>query len=324
VVEPTGPRIEANTHPQPHAAIVGGGIMGCDIAAIFAAGGWQVHVMSPSQATRDTLPVRLRKTLAGLDADPALADQVQAWERLEDVPWPQVDIVIEAATEDLALKQRLFAQLDTLARPDIPLASNTSSYPIGEIGKDLKTRARVVGLHFFMPAHLVPLVEVVSAEFTDPAVAERAQAVMQSLGKETISVRKDLPGFVANRLQHALMREALWLVANGAATPEDVDKAVRYGFGFRFLACGPMLQKEMSGWDTNYRSGSMIYPSLCNDSRPPDMFRDMVAQGHTGMKTGHGLWQWDENSIRQEKARYEHMLRQAFLLLTGESESTPP
>jgi 3-hydroxybutyryl-CoA dehydrogenase len=157
---------------------------------------------------------------------------------------------------------------------------------------------------------------VVPVAFTDTAVTERAEAVMQSLGKVTIRVRKDLPGFVANRLQHALVREALDMVAKGVATPEDIDKAVRYGFGFRFLACGPMLQKEMSGWDTNYRSGSMIYPSLCNDARPPDMFRDMVAQGHTGMKAGRGLWQWDGPSIQREKERYEEMLRASFDLLT--------
>src|SRR5665647_598008 len=130
VAEPKEPRIVANAHP--HAAIVGGGIMGCDIGAIFAAGGWQVHVMSPSQTTRGTLPDRLRKALAGLEADPGLADQVQTWARLEDIPWPQVDIVIEAVTEDLPLKQQLFARLEELARPDIPLATNTSSYPIGE------------------------------------------------------------------------------------------------------------------------------------------------------------------------------------------------
>lgn len=304
------------SHPPRHAALIGGGIMGGDIAAIFAAGGWQVHVVSPSQATRDSLPARLGKALTALGADPALASRVQAHAQLEDLPWPQVAIVIEAVTEDLALKQQLFSQLEDLARADIPLATNTSSYRISEVGQHLRTRSRVVGLHFFMPAHLVPAVEVVCADFSDPAVADTAQAIMQSLGKVPIRVAKDIPGFVANRLQHALVREALWMVANGVATPEAVDTAVRYGFGFRFLACGPMLQKEMSGWDTNYRSGSMIYPSLCNDARPPDMFKDMVAQGHTGMKAGRGLWQWDGPSIQREKERYEKMLRASFELLT--------
>lgn len=108
-------------------------------------------------------------------------------------------------------------------------------------------------------------------------------------------------------------------MANGAATPEDIDKAVRYGFGFRFLACGPMLQKERSGWDTNYRSGCMIYPSLCNDKQPPDMLKGMVAQGRLGMKSGRGLWSWDTDSIRQENARYEKTLREAFAILTRQS-----
>lgn len=305
------------TEPQRQAAIIGGGIMGCDIAAIFAAGGWQVHVVSPTPATRASLPVRLGKTLAALDADPALAAQVLAHARLEDVPWPQVQIVIEAATEELALKQQLFTQLEALAPPDIPLASNTSSYLITDVGGHLATRSRVLGLHFFMPAHLVPGVEVVRTDFTDAAVAERAEGLMAALGKVPIRVAKDITGFVANRLQHALVREALWMVAQGAATPEDIDKAVQYSFGFRFLACGPMLQKEMSGWDTNYRAGSMIYPTLCNDPRPPDMFRDMVAQGHTGMKTGRGLWSWDEAATQREKSRYEKTLRAALGVLNS-------
>lgn len=304
----------------PHAVIVGGGIMGGDIAAIFAAGNWQVHVMSPSQATREALPARLKATLSKLGAAEVCADNLKVWSRLEDIPWPQVDIVIEAATENLPLKQQLFSQLEQLARADIPLATNTSSYPIGEIGKHLRTRSRVVGLHFFMPAHLVPLVEVVCAEFSDPAVADTAENIMKSLGKMPIRVGKDIPGFVANRLQHALVREALSMVANGAASPEDIDKAVRYGFGFRFLACGPMMQKEMSGWDTNYQSGSMIYPSLCNAPQPPDMFKDMVARGHTGMKAGRGLWQWDAASIQREKERYEKTLQAGFEILTRKDD----
>lgn len=305
----------------PVAAIIGGGIMGCDIAAIFAAGGWQVHVVSPTPATRDSLPARLGKTLAALDAEPARATQVRAHAQLEELPWSQVQIVIEAATEELALKQQLFTQLEALAPPDIPLASNTSSFLIGAVGGHLATRSRVLGLHFFMPAHLVPGVEVVRAEFTDGAVAEQAEGIMQSLGKVPIRVARDITGFLANRLQHAMVREALSMVAQGVATAEDVDKAVQYGFGFRFLACGPMLQKEMSGWDTNYRSGSIIYPTLCNDPRPPEMFRELVARGHAGMKTRHGLWQWDDASIQREKTRYEKALRAALRVLNDEETS---
>ena len=226
--------------------------------------------------------------------------------------------MIEAATEDLALKHKLFAELERLARPDAVLASNTSTFPIGEIGKNLKTRPRVAGLHFFMPAHLVPLVEVISADFTDAAVAERLMTIMKDLGKAPIHVGKDIPGFVGNRLQHALMREALWLVANGVTTPEGIDTAVRYGFGFRYVACGPMMQKEMSGWDTNFYAGTSVYPHLYNEKAPPPFLKDMVAKGHLGMKTKRGFWEGTDERIAQEKARIERCLQAGMEILRAD------
>jgi 3-hydroxybutyryl-CoA dehydrogenase len=267
---------------QRAAAIIGGGIMGGDIAIVFAAGGWKVHVMSPSQKTRDALPARIAAGLAKLAAPPAHAANVETCARIEDLPWRDIDIAVEAATEDLPLKQRLFAQIDTLARPGIALATNTSNFPIGEIGRNLTHRARVAGLHFFMPAHLVPLVEVVSAEFTDPRVAGELVALMKALGKAPIWVKKDVPGFVGNRIQHAMLREAFYLINDGIVDADGVDTAVRYGFGFRFIACGPILQKEMSGWDTNYIVGSALYPHLYNEKAPPPFLKEMVDRATSG------------------------------------------
>lgn len=295
--------------------IIGGGIMGGDIAIIFAAAGWNVHVMSPSQKTRDALPGRIAAGLKKLGAQPV---GVNRYARIEDIDWGNVDLVIEAATEDLPLKQKLFAQIETLVRPEIPLATNTSNFPIGEIGKSLKTRKRVAGLHFFMPAHLVPLVEIVSAEFTDPGTADALEKLMKQLGKAPIRVNKDVPGFVGNRLQHAMMREALYLIANGVTDAEGIDTAVRYGFGFRFIACGPMLQKEMSGWDTNYLVGSALYPHLYSEETPPQFLRDMVDKGHTGMKTKRGFWKWTDDSVASEKARIERALQAGFDILRSE------
>ena len=295
--------------------IIGGGIMGGDIAIIFAAAGWNVHVMSPSQKTRDALPGRIAAGLKKLGAQPV---DVKRYARLEDIDWNAVDLMIEAATEDLPLKQMLFAQAEALARPDIPLATNTSNFPIGEIGKSRKTRSRVAGLHFFMPAHLVPLVEVVSAGFTDPRTADALEQLMKQLGKAPIRVNKDVPGFVGNRLQHAMMREALYLVADGVTDAEGIDTAVRYGFGFRFIACGPMLQKEMSGWDTNYLVGSALYPHLHSENAPPQFLRDMVDKGHTGMKAKHGFWKWTDESVASEKARIERALQAGFDILRSE------
>jgi len=128
-------------------------------------------------------------------------------------------------------------------------------------------------------------------------------------------VNKDVPGFIGNRLQHAMIREALYLIADGVVSPEGIDTAVRYGFGFRFLACGPMMQKEMSGWDTNFYAGTALYPSLHAESGPPQFLKEMVERGHIGMKARHGLWEWTDESIAQEKARIEKVLQAAFAVL---------
>ena len=305
---------------QSGVAIIGGGIMGGDIATIFAAGGWNVHVMSPSAKTRDALPARLNAGLAKLAADPARSALVRTYASLEAIPWQQVDLVIEAATEDLALKQQLFARIEALARPEIPLTSNTSTIPIGAIGEHLKTRSRVAGLHYFMPAHLVPLVEIIRAEHTDKAIVDWLEQNQKELGKAPVRVNKDIPGFLGNRLQHAMMREALYLVADGVVSPEAVDTAVRYGFGFRFLACGPMMQKEMSGWDTNFYAGSSVYPHLYAEKIPPQFLKDMVAKGHIGMKARHGLWEWTDESAAKEKARIEKVLQAALQILQADAK----
>ena len=301
--------------PQQSTVIIGGGIMGGDIAIVFAAGGWNVHVMSPSEKTRAALAARIQAGLQKLGKPAGYAANVRTYAKLDDIDWKSIDFVIEAATEDLPLKQKIFAEVEALARPDVPLTSNTSNFPIGGIGQKLKNRSRVAGLHFFMPAHLVPLVEVVSSEATDPQVAEGMVELMKKLGKAPIWVKKDVPGFVGNRIQHAMMREALYLVAEGVVSPEGVDTAVRYGFGFRFIACGPMMQKEMSGWDTNYFVGSALYPHLHAEQGPPALLKDMVDQRHLGMKTKRGFWQWTDESIAREKNKIEKALQAGLEIL---------
>jgi 3-hydroxybutyryl-CoA dehydrogenase len=304
--------------PQQSAAIIGGGIMGGDIAIIFAAAGWNVRVMSPSEKTRGALAGRIDAGLKKLGAPANHAANVRTYARLQDIDWKTIDFVVEAATEDLPLKQNIFAEIESLARPEIPLTSNTSNFPIGEIGRHLKTRARVAGLHFFMPAHLVPLVEIVSSEATDPEVAQGMVTLMKMLGKAPIWVKKDVPGFVGNRIQHAMMREALYLIADGVVSPEDVDIAVRFGFGFRFIACGPVMQKEMSGWDTNYYVGTALYPHLYAEKGPPAMLKDMVARKTLGMKTGRGFWEWTPESAAREKNRIEKALQAGIEILKSD------
>jgi 3-hydroxybutyryl-CoA dehydrogenase len=237
---------------------------------------------------------------------------------LPEAGWSTIDIAVETVTEDLALKQKLFAEMEQLARPDCALTSNSSSFPISSIGKDLKTQSRMMGLHFFMPASLIPLVEVVSSVHTDPKEAERVGAVMKALGKRPVQVRKDVIGFLGNRIQGALMREALWLIEQGVASPEDIDATVRLSFGFRYAAAGPIVQKEHSGWDTTCAVAKIIWPDLTNADGPPPVLQKNVDEGRIGFKTRRGFFEWDDESMAKERARYERALRKCLEIFKEE------
>lgn len=302
--------------------IVGGGTMGGDIASSFAAAGARTHVMSPSAKTREALPERMRKAFTTLNADPALAKVATTYATLAEVPWSEIDLVIESVTENLALKQQLFAELEQLVRPGVPLVTNTSTFHIGDIASGLRpeTRKRVAGLHYFMPAHLVPLVEIVRSEWTDDSVCDDLERWTRIAHKAPIRVNKDIAGFIGNRLQAALLREALHLVEIGATTAQGVDDAVRFGFGFRFMACGPMKQREFAGWDGHLRSGNTLYPELCASGRHGEMLHRMVANGKLGVKTREGFWSYTDEQVATEQAEYERKLLAAFEILRPELE----
>jgi len=300
-----------------HALVLGGGTMGVGIIAMFLAGGWKVDVVSRSAATREGLAAAAAKALAGM-GKAADTSSLRTFATLPEADWSKIDIAVETVTEDLPLKQKLFAEMEQLARPDCALTSNSSSFPISEIGKGLKTQSRMMGLHFFMPAHLIPLVEVVSSVHTEHAEAERVGAIMKALGKRPVQVRKDVIGFLGNRIQGALMREALWLIEQGVASPEDVDATVRLSFGFRYAAAGPIVQKEHSGWDTTCAVAKIIWPDLSNADGPPPVLQKNVDEGRIGFKTRRGFFEWDDESMAKERARYERALRKCLEIFKEE------
>jgi 3-hydroxybutyryl-CoA dehydrogenase len=288
------------------AVIVGGGTMGADIALVLAAAGRSSTLDEHLTRGLEALGCRHRRAL--LDVQPTL----QACE------WQAIDLVIECIPEQLAAKQALFAQLVDQARDDALLCSNSSSFPISAIAGDLPGAQRMVGLHYFMPAHLVPLVEVVLGARSDPACGERLCEFVRGCGMVPVLVRKDLPGFLANRLQHALAREAFALIDAGVATTEDVDAAVRFGFGFRFLAAGPILQRDHAGLDVHCAAAATMYPDLASNTEPSPSLRGRVAQGKLGMKTGEGFYRWTAESIAAERKRYDDLLRAGLGLIASE------
>lgn len=288
--------------------------MGADIAVRFAAAGCNVYLMARPGPSRDGFAERAGLSAADLGAN--YRDlPLHLVSKMQELPWRDLDLVIENVKEDLSIKQKVFREMVQLAGPLTPLASNSSTFSVRLIGEALDTRERMLGLHFFMPAHLVPLVEVVLTDQTDPEIAQRMYDELEALGFKPVMVKRDVPGFIANRMQAALSREAWSLIDSGVALPEDIDRAVRYGFGFRYVASGPVMQKEMSGLDVTAAAAAILYPDLCNDDAPRKILTDKIARGEFGIKTGKGFWEWSESKARAERKRYAKALKAALAIL---------
>jgi len=306
---------------QPSAAVVIGlGLMGCDIAAIFLAAGYQVTAVEPNAAAWPGQRERVQRSMLQIGGERDAASKLVVVSQIRDVSWSGVALVVECAPENLTLKQRVFAELDEQVPAAILIGTNSSALRITDIARTCRTRSRMANLHFFLPAHLVPAVEVVQGEFTDPSVCDHLAEIMRRLDRVPIRVARDVPGFLANRLQHALMREMFAVIDEGLATAEDVDAAVRFGFGFRYIAAGPILQKELSGLDTHFAAGQAIYPSLNNSTEPSPSLRRLVEAGKFGAKSGEGFRPWPPDIAERARERYERLLKAAVRLLQDDTE----
>ncbi|MGA8513296.1 MAG: 3-hydroxyacyl-CoA dehydrogenase NAD-binding domain-containing protein [Burkholderiaceae bacterium] len=300
--------------------VIGTGTMAAGIGAGFIDAGMNVVFLGRSADKAHKSLTDARHIAIGLAAGterlhlPGSTGLIDTWNDWQGVVW-----VIETIAEDFELKRQLFASLDARVPAGVPIGSNSSGFPITRIAAGLATRNRMFNAHYFMPAHLVPLVEVALGEDSDPELGEAVCALYRRAGKKPVLVRKDIPGFLANRIQHALMREAMALIDSGIATPEDVDTAVRYSFGFRYAAAGPVLQKEISGWDSMARAAAEIYPSLSNTHVLSECVGGIIAAGKTGMKAGAGFMQWPAELAAKERAAYEVRLKAAFDVLNQSS-----
>jgi 3-hydroxybutyryl-CoA dehydrogenase len=287
----------SDTHPI---GVIGGGLMGHGIAYLLAAAGHDVRVFEPSAEVRASLPQRLRQIVDLLDADLALLDRITAHDQLAPAVGA-AQFVFEAAPEKLELKRRIFADLEAVVSPETILASNSSAIPSTEIGRKLKHRERVVGTHFWNPPHLVPLVEVIQTEWTSEDVIRRTIDLLAAAGRSPVHVRRDIPGFIGNRLQHALKREAIALVASGVCDAETLDTVVKSGFGARLAVLGPLEQSDLVGLDLTLDISEVLVADLDRSDGPHPFLREKVAAGKLGMKTGEGFRRWtpeEANAVR--------------------------
>lgn len=302
--------------------VLGTGIMAVGIAAGFLASGHGVILLGRTQeraqSQQDEILQLTQEMYPKWTADeaPLVFGAIDDWQDWNEVIW-----VLETIKEEMGLKQALFAQLDHRVPLHIPIGSNSSGFPISKIAQNLPTAHRMFNAHYFMPAHIVPLVEIVLGEHSDIKMAEQVCAMYRLAGKKPVLVKKDIPGFLANRIQHALMREALSLVDAGIASPDDVDTAVRYSFGFRYAAVGPMTQKEISGWEGMAGASVEIWPSLYNVTGLQPVMAQLIAAGKYGMKSKEGFRTWSDAEMKEMRRKYNARLKGAFDVLQIEPDA---
>ena len=280
--------------------------MGHGIAYLFAAAGHQVRVHDANPAALDTLPGRLRSIQLLLGDDDSVLTRIQPQAQLEDAV-RDARFVFEAAAENIAVKQALFADIERLVSGDTVLASNTSAIPIHLIARDLRHKARMVGAHFWNPPHLVPLVEVVQMAPENLPAVESMMELLRAAGRHPVHVRRDVPGFIGNRLQHALKREAIALVASGICDAETVDDVVKLGFGPRLAVLGPLEQSDMVGLDLTKSIHDVLIQDLDRTPHAQDYLNQPVTDGNLGMKTGQGFRHWTPalaNALREKLSAF--------------------
>jgi 3-hydroxybutyryl-CoA dehydrogenase len=284
--------------------------MGHGISMAFALAGHEVRVHDSVPQALATLRSRIEKNLSDLGHDPAVAGRVGPADTLAGAVG-DADVVIEAALEKLELKQDIFAELERLAPRHTLLASNTSVIPIGRIAARVTTRDRILGTHWWNPPWLVPLVEVIETEGTSQATIEAMTALLRSLGKTTVHVKKDVPGFIGNRLQHALWREAIALVQNGVCDAETVDTVVKAGFGRRLGVIGPLENADLIGTDLTLDIHRQVLADLDRTAGPLPYLVDIVEQGRLGFKSGEGFRKWTPEQQTELRGKVTAQLKRA-------------
>ncbi|MDR1686711.1 MAG: 3-hydroxyacyl-CoA dehydrogenase family protein [Desulfovibrio sp.] len=306
-------------------SVIGSGLMGHGIAQIFALCGHAVRLYDirrefldkAMQSVRGNLEALVERGLISEQDAAAAPSRITTTLSLEEAA-SDADFIIEAVPEDMSLKQDIFRQLDLFSKPSAILSSNTSVMSITEIASRATRKERIVGTHFWNPPYLIPLVEVVQTGDSSPESVAFTMDVLHRAGKRPIHCRKDVPGFVANRMQHALWREALYIVEQGIADASTVDEAVRLSFGLRLPQLGPLENADLVGLDMALAIQDYLLPHLCDSHTGSSLLRERVTAGELGFKTGLGLRSWTgEESAASHRALREYLLDMAGRRGTG-------
>lgn len=296
-------------------AVIGNGIIGHGIAQIFATARVKVVLIGRSESSLAAAHGKIKSSLAQFvahdlmtadDANAAL-ERISLSTQLGDAANAQ--LVMEAVTEDLALKHEIFGQLDTICPPPTILASS-SGQPASKLVKNVAHRERVIAAHFWYPPQLIPLVEVCAGPDTAPDVTDWMCETLRAAHKEPVIINREIPGFIGNRLQFAMLREAWALWASGAASAQAIDMVVRSSFGRRLAITGPLETADVGGLDTFDAFAEFLFPELDTHAEPPDEIHQLVAHGKRGLSNGQGVYDWSQrDGAALLNARMEELFR---------------
>src|SRR3954454_799708 len=272
-------------------AVIGSGPMGHGIAQVFALAGHDVTITDSHKPNLDTVKQRIATNLRDLGDDETAVERVRPIADMAECV-RDADYVVEAVLEDMPLKQKIFGEIEKHGRPDTILASNTSVMPITEIMQGLRRRERALGTHWWNPPFLVPLVEVIETRWTSADAVAFTMKLHADAGKTPAHVKKDVPGFIGNRLQHALWREAVSLVENGICDAVTVDTVIKAAFGRRLAVLGPLKNADLVGTDLTLAIHKTVLPDIARSTAPSPYLEKLVADGKLGMKSEQGFYPW--------------------------------
>jgi 3-hydroxybutyryl-CoA dehydrogenase len=309
-------------------AVIGAGTMGAGIAGVCARAGMRVSLVDRTEDLLHLGMAALRASQESLVAASRLsrAEALAAEKRVSpgmDLPraCSGADLLLEALPEDLGIKCELFSRVDSLCPPEALFASNTSGLSITRLAEATGRQGKMAGMHFWNPPHIVPLVEVVRGERTTEDTANLLLDTAKLLGKRPILVRRDVPGFVGNRLQFAVFREALHILSEGIATAEDIDAAMTAGPGLRYGFLGPLRTADLGGLDVFYSVSRYLLSELGAETEPPELLAKLVSEGRTGSKSGAGIYEYGGDEGARLVARRDRVLLAFLQALERTTES---
>jgi 3-hydroxybutyryl-CoA dehydrogenase len=291
-------------------AVIGAGLMGHGIAQVFALAGHEVTITDAHKPTLGSALSRISANLRDLGDDETAVSRVKPIDDFADCV-RDADYVVEAILEDMPLKQKTFAEIEAHVRPDTILASNTSVMPITEIMQGLKHPERALGTHWWNPPFLVPLVEVIATRWTSAAAVGFTMKLHADAGKQPAHVKKDVPGFIGNRLQHALWREAISLVERGICDAETVDTVIKAAFGRRLAVLGPLENADLVGTELTLAIHKTVLPDIDHRPGPSPYLERLVAEGKLGFKSGEGFRKWSAEEQAALRSKVLQHLKKA-------------